>query len=57
MMDLEEFIRGYCRAVDGARTVTLEGTGGDFEVDCGYGKCPHEPECPIAQRIRELTQE
>ena len=57
MMELEEFISGYCRTLDGSRTVLLEGSDGDYSADCGYGSCPYEAACPIAQRIRELTEE
>lgn len=57
MIELEEFISGYCRALDGSRTVLLEGSEGDYRSDCGYGSCPYEAACPIAQRIRELTEE
>ena len=55
MMELEEFISGYCRALDGSRTVLLEGADGDYTADCSYGGCAYEASCPIAQKIRELT--
>lgn len=55
MMELEEFISGYCRALDSSRTVLVEITAGDHTVDCSYGSCPYETACPIAQKIRELT--
>ena len=50
----EEFISGYCRALDGVRTVTAEKEDGAWFVDCGYGSCPYEGNCQIAQRIRQL---
>lgn len=56
-MELEEFISGYCRALDGSRTVLLEGSDGDYSADCSYGNCPYEASCQIAKRIRELTKE
>ncbi len=55
-MELEEFITGYCRALDGSRTVTVEGTSEQLYADCSYGSCPYEPQCLIAQKIRELEQ-
>ena len=54
-MELEEFISGYCRALDGSRTVLLEGTNDEYTVDCSFGSCPYEASCLIAQKIRELT--
>ena len=54
-MELEEFISGYCRALDGGRTVLLEGSDGNYTADCSYGSCPYEAACPIAERIRKLT--
>ena len=54
-MELEEFISGYCRALDASRTVMLEGADGDYTADCSYGSCPYEASCPIAQKIQELT--
>ena len=55
-MELEEFISGYCRALDGSRTVLLEGADGNYSTDCSYGNCPYEASCPIAQRIQKLTE-
>ena len=54
-MELEEFISGYCRALDASRTVMLEGADGDYTADCSFGNCPYEASCPIAQKIWELT--
>ena len=56
-MELEEFISGYCRALDGSRTVMLEGTKEDFFADCSFGNCPYESACPIAERIRQLLKD
>lgn len=50
---MEEFIQGYCRVIDGARTVWLE----EDEADCCYPSCDYVSQCPIAQKIRELTEE
>ena len=55
-MDTEEFLSGYCRCLDRARTVTAEIDGGEFSADCSFGACPHESSCVIAQRLRELKE-
>lgn len=53
-MEREEFISGYCRALDASRTVCTVLTDGKLEeADCAYGNCPHEPVCAIAQKISE----
>lgn len=51
-MERELFFSGYCRVLDHSRMVAavLEGTA-LLEVDCGYGRCPYQSECSIAQRI------
>ncbi len=51
-MDKEAFFSGYCRALDGSRTVMVE----DGEPDCLYPDCPYAQNCPIAQKITELLQ-
>ena len=56
-MDKEAFFSGYCRAVDGSRTVCAELTDGEMNADCNYGCCPYEAECTIAKNIREMTEE
>ena len=53
-MDTEEFLTGYCRCLDQARTVTAEIEDGVFSAACSFGTCPHEASCTIAQRLREL---
>ncbi len=50
---MEEFIQGYCRMIDHARTVLLE----DGEADCRYPDCDHIAQCPIAQKIQALINE
>lgn len=56
-MEEEKFLSGYCRQIDQSRmvTVVLENTE-LTEVDCCYGSCVYEPNCPIARQIRDLTQ-
>lgn len=55
-MQEEYFFTGYCRCIDGSRMVTVE-TDGEKVTDtgCGYGSCPYEPNCQIAQKIKELA--
>ena len=56
-METEEFISGYCRTLDQSRMVAVELLDGQIDdVDCLYGNCPHEPNCQIAKKIRELTE-
>ncbi len=50
---MEAFISGYCRVMDGARTVFLE----DDEADCAYPSCTYASECPIAAEIRRSLNE
>ena len=36
-MEDEKFLSGYCRQIDGSRTVTVELENGNIDhVDCGY---------------------
>ena len=54
-MEIEEFISGYCRQLDGSRMVEVIITDGKIdEVDCCYGNCIYQPNCTIAQKIEEL---
>ena len=52
----EQFVSGYCRVQDGARTVTAEWEDGKWIADCSYGNCPYEGSCQIAQRLRQLEE-
>ena len=57
-MEKESFISGYCRRLDGSRMVEVITQDGSLcEADCDFGTCPHEPNCTIAQGIRELLSE
>jgi len=52
----EKFLSGYCRQIDGSRTVTVELDDGMItQVDCSYVICPHRQNCPIAKQINELN--
>lgn len=51
-MEKEGFFSGYCRQIDGARTVCVVVEGGALtEVDCSYETCPYAAACPIGERI------
>jgi len=54
-MEREAFFSGYCRMIDGSRTVTVEAEDNRMtEVDCCFATCIHAPSCPIANNIREF---
>ena len=54
-METEKFVSGYCRQLDASRTVcvVLE-DGGITEVDCCFGSCAYQSNCPLATEIEEL---
>jgi len=54
-MEHETFLSGYCRCLDGARTVTVvtEDTR-LLEADCSFESCPYTSNCTVAQKIQEL---
>lgn len=57
-MEQEFFFSGYCRQIDQSRMVTVILENGTVtEVDCCYGSCIYEPNCPIARQIRELSED
>lgn len=53
-MEKELFFSGYCRQLDGSRTVTAI-TQNDIlsEVDCCFDSCIYAPNCPIAENLRQ----
>ena len=54
---METFVSGYCRVLDNSRMVAVETEGKTLvEVDCQYLSCPYAPNCPIGQKIRELSE-
>ena len=54
-METETFFSGYCRQLDSARTVEVIAEDGRItEVDCCYGNCFYEANCPIAKEIHEM---
>ena len=57
-MEIEKFFSGYCRQLDSSRMVEVIAEDGEItEVDCCYGSCVHEANCPIAKEIGELIKE
>ena len=50
---MEGFFSGYCRQLDGSRTVMVE----DGETDCLYPDCPYVSNCPIAEKIKGCLEE
>lgn len=51
-MEQEAFYTGYCRQMDASRMVEVEYEDGQPpQADCGYGSCPYEGQCTIAQQI------
>ncbi len=56
-MEKEDFFSGYCRVLDGSRTVAAVTEDGVLtEVDCGFLGCVYRPGCPIAREIEKLCQ-
>ena len=54
-MEIEKFFSGYCRQLDAARTVEVIVEDGEVtEVDCCYGNCLHQANCPIAKEIQNI---
>ena len=54
-MEEEKFISGYCRQLDDARMVEVVVENGEIaEVDCCYGNCDYQANCPVAKEIDGL---
>lgn len=54
-MEVEKFFSGYCRQLDGSRTVCAVLENGNLtEIDCCYGTCPYQTGCPIAKEIESI---
>lgn len=57
-MEKEAFFTGYCRQLDQSRMVTAVSENGELtEADCCYGSCVYEPNCVIAQKIKEFLEQ
>ena len=51
-MEVEKFVSGYCRVLDASRMVEVILENGEVtEVDCCYGNCVYQTNCPIAREI------
>lgn len=51
-MEEERFLSGYCKQTDCSRMVAVVTVDGKVEeVDCCYGSCVYQPNCPIASQI------
>ena len=56
-MEVEKYLSGYCKQLDSSRLVEVVLEDGKVtEVDCCYGSCVHQSNCPIAAQIDELTE-
>lgn len=56
-MEQETYLSGYCRQLDGPRTVeAIVENGRLTEVDCSYGTCPYETNCPIGMKLQALEK-
>ena len=54
-MEVEKFVSGYCRQLDEARMVEVILKDGEItEIDCCYGNCVHQGNCPIAKEVDAL---
>jgi len=54
-METEKFLSGYCRQLDASRMVEVILENGEVsEIDCCYGSCVHQGNCPIAKEIEQL---
>ena len=56
-MEQEKFISGYCRQLDASRMVEVILEEGEItEIDCCYGNCVYQSNCPIAQEIEQIKK-
>ena len=54
-MEIEKFVSGYCKQLDASRMVEVILEDGEImEVDCCYGNCIYQANCPIAKEIEDL---
>ena len=55
-MELEKFVSGYCRQLDASRMVEVMLENGEItEIDCCYGNCVYQSNCPVAKEIEEIA--
>lgn len=53
---MEESFSGYCRAIDAARLVLCEESGGEWDIDCNFENCGYAHNCPIGRQIAALLE-
>ena len=54
-MEIEKFVSGYCKQLDASRMVEVILEDGEItEVDCCFGSCLYQANCPIAREIEDL---
>ena len=57
-MEIEKFLSGYCRQLDGSRMVEVLIEDGEIsEIDCCYGNCLYQASCPIAAEVDALSDQ
>ena len=59
---IEEFVNGYCRNYDMARSAICEfikdENGIHFDrVDCDYGPCPYGDDCEMMKKVFTIEEE
>lgn len=53
-MEIEKFVSGYCRQLDASRMVEVILEDGKItEIDCCYGSCVYQSNCPVAKEIEK----
>ena len=53
---MEKTLTGYCRVLDGARTVFAEYDEG-WELDCLFPGCGFAADCTIGKQLQELAKD
>ena len=54
-METEKFLSGYCKHLDGSRMVEVILEDSEItEVDCCYGTCIYQANCPIAKELDQM---
>ena len=54
-MEQEAFFSSYCRQLDASRMVEVILEDGEIaQVDCCYGSCVYQSNCPIAKELESL---
>lgn len=53
---MEKILTGYCRILDGARTVMAEYDDG-WDIDCQFPACGFCADCTIGRQLQELIDQ